>query len=411
MTIINRILTTCILLGYQFAHAQPRPKPTITPAPKAQPTAISNTTWTIQIPPKDTTSKAKAQINGFWKQIEKMHNHTDASNKQVVFSSAIQSAKSALNNTKMKDPAYNTLEMEKALAECEGVYNGIASSKEDTRTANIVTLKKMQVFFETGYKNLVTYEFNSIESDAEKIQRVRNNDDSLKKYKSMAEQFAMEDKDPTIYNDRLVSIKNVAKSFQAPYNSQEKWPPGLGNMRLLEDPTNSWGLGTFTLIQEVKRWEAYFYAAKVIYPNIPEIEKAYEWCTKAVKQIGTTDDVLLKINKINSDYLKSVKLPSAKVNDPALEGDFKRLFNEMGYKETIVKVNIQSTDWVIDRNELTSVIIGRSKQAYIATKAADGTCYITEFWIFQDYNGSGYGNFRNVTANSFRSATDCSNIQ
>lgn len=366
--------------------------------------------WSVPIPPKDSTGPAKAQVNGFWKQIEKMRNHDKADNKQVVFSSAIQSAQTALNNTKIKDPSYNTSNMEKALKECQDIYNGLAGGKEDLRSSRINTINKLNVFFDRSIKNFCSYDYNSQETDEEKIKRVRNNDDSLSKYKKMALEYAGENKDEVIVQDQLNKLKNKAKSFQAPYDSKSKWPQGLGTMKILEDPENSWSIAIFTYVQEIKNWEAYFYAATTLYPNEPELTKAHEWCLKAAQQIGSTDDVLNKIGKSQNDYLKNVKFPAPKVQDASLEAEFMRLFNEMGYKETIVKVNIQSTDWTIDRNELTGVIIGRSKQAFIASKTADGTCYVTEFWIFQDYNGSGYGSFRNVTANSYRSKIACENI-
>lgn len=366
--------------------------------------------WTVPIPTKDSIGPAKAQVNSFWKQIEKMRSHDKEDNKQVVFSSAIQSAQSALNNTKMKDPSYNTSNMEKALKECQDVYNSLASGKEDLRSSRLTTLKTLNMFFERGNRNLCTYDFNSQETDEEKIKRVRNNDDSLAKYKNMSIAYVSESKDELIYQDQLKKVIKIASGFQKPYDTKSKWPSGLGVMIHMEDPENTWSLGIFTFVQEVKYWEAYFFAAKTIYPNVPELGIAYEWCFKAKEQIGTTDVVLAKIGKSQADYLKKVKFPAPKVNDPALEAEFKKLFNEMGYKETIVKVSIQSTDWTIDRNELTGVIIGRSKQAFIATKTADGTCYVTEFWIFQDYNGNGYGSFRNVTANSYRSKIACENI-
>lgn len=362
------------------------------------------------IPTEEVNSPAKGQISTFWKQIEKMRNHTDQNNKQVVFSGGIQSAQMSLKNTKTKDPNYDTSEMEKALKECQDVYNGIAGGKENTRELGRVTSSKLLSFFEPSGP-FIRYDFDSQESDNEKIQRVKNNNDSLAKYKKIADKFLSEPYDKSWYEHWLNKTLDKAKSFQTPYE-KSKWPAGLAvNMHHLEDPNNSWSLGIFTLIQDIKKQEAYFYAANAIYPNQPKLEKALEWCKKAVAQNGNVDGVLAKINKSESDYLKKVKFPSAKVNDAALEVEFKKHFNAMKYDETITKVNIQSTDWTIDRNELTGVILGRSKQAYIATKTPNGDCYVTEFWILQDYNGSGYGSFRNVTNNSFRSKLDCSNVK
>lgn len=361
---------------------------------------------------EEINSPAKAQISGFWKQIEKMRSHTKEDNKQVVFSSGIQSAKMALKNTKAKDPNYDTSQMEQALQECENIYNGVAGGKQNKRDLYAKTLAMLQLFFDTQNVNLTKYAYTSQESDKEKIDRVKANMDSIAKYKKMADAFVVAEKDQVVYDDVMIRVLNIAtKSFQSPVTPKEKWPGGLRSMNILEDPTNSWSLGIFTFVQEIKIKEAYFYAAKVIYPNQPAIIKAHEWCVKAVDQIGTTEQVLAKINKSESDYLKKVKFPSAKVNDATLEAEFKKHFNAMGYDETITKVNIQSADWTIDRNELTGVIVGRSKQAFIATKKPNGDCYVTEFWIFQDYNGSGYGSFRNVTNNSFRSKIDCANIK
>lgn len=360
----------------------------------------------------EASGPAKGQISTFWKHIEKMRNHTKEDNKQVVYSSGLQGAKSALNNTKIKDPSYNTAEMEKALAECQAVYDGVASGKQDLRDSREKTAKELKQFFDWQTKNMISYNYQSNETDAEKIQRVRDNDDSIARYKQLAVAYVNQTKDPIVYKDWQAYVKNIAKSHQEPYDKKDKYPGRLTvPMHHLTDPESMYNLGSFSLVQEVKELEAYFYAATVIYPNEPDLIKAYEWCKKAVAEVGTTDQFLAKINKSQGDYLKKVKFPAAKVNDAALEAEFKKHFNALGYKETITKVNVQSTDWTIDRNELTGVIVGRSKQAYIATKTADGTCYVTEFWIMQDYNGSGYGSFRNVTNNSFRSKLACENVK
>lgn len=403
------VITIVAFIFYNNINAQ-RGGKTETKPISTQSSSSTSTGSSTSIPPKDTTSKAKAQINNFWKQYEKMKTHTDESNKQVVYKNCINGCKTALNNTKMKDPNYNTSEMEKALSELENMYNGVADGKENARELGRITSSKLLMFFEPSGP-FIRFDYSSLETDAETIQRVRNNDDSLKKYKQLADKFLSEPYDKSWYDQRLMAILHKAKSFQTPFE-KSKWPAGLAvNMHHLEDPNNMWGIGTFTLIQDVKKEEAYFYAANAIYPNQPTIQKALEWCKKAVAQNGTIDEVLAKIGKSNSDYLKKVKFPVAKVTDANLEADFKKIFNEQGWDEKITKVSIQSTDWVIDRNELTGVIVGRSKQAFIATKKPDGTCWVTEFWIFQDYNGSGYGNFRNGTGNSYRSQLDCANVK
>jgi hypothetical protein len=359
----------------------------------------------------EITGPAKSFISTFWKQIEKMRSHTNENNKQVVYSNGIQAATQALNNTKMKDANYNTQKMEQALEECKATYNGLASGKQDLRDFRSATLDKLSYFFNTASDKSLAYNYDSKETDEEKIERVRKNDEAIIKYKQEADMYANEKKDETYYNHQLTSILNIAKSYQAP-DGKNKWPNGIQiPMHHYFDPESMHSLGSFTLVQEVKHKEAWFYAANKIYPNQPTIQKGLEWCQKAVAAIGSTNDVLASIKADAKAYLSKVKLPTAKVKDAALEAEFKKNFMAQGWGETVVKVNIQSTDWVIDRNSLTGIIVARSKQAYIASTKPDGTCWITEFWLGQDYNGSGYGNFRNITANSFRSQTNCDNIK
>lgn len=52
------------------------------------------------IPAEETNSPAKSYINSFWKHIEKMKNHDNENNKQIVYNNGINAAKTALNNTK-----------------------------------------------------------------------------------------------------------------------------------------------------------------------------------------------------------------------------------------------------------------------------------------------------------------------
>lgn len=359
----------------------------------------------------EISSPAKSYIKSFWKHFDKMKAHTDESNKQVVYKNCINGAETALKNAKMKDASYDVSDMEKALAEMQGMYGGVAGGKEDARELGRITSNKLLMFFEPSGP-FIRFDYSSQETDAETIQRVKNNDDSLKKYKQLADKFLSEPYDKAWYEQRKSKVLSKAQSYQAPASSKEKWPAGLAvNMFHLEDPTSMWGIGTFTIIQNVKKEEAYFHAANAIYPDQPTIQKALEWCNKAVKQIGSVDDVLAKTKKDEKDYLNKVKFPAAKVNDASLEAEFRKIFDAQGWSEKITKVNIQSTDWVIDRNQLTGVIIGRSKQAFIGSQTNDGNCYVTEFWIFQDYNGSGYGNFRNGTGNSFRSKIVCEKIK
>ncbi len=374
-------------------------------------TTDNNTSNTTEIPVEETQSPAKAQINNFWKHIEKMRTHSKEDNKQVVFSNGLQAARTALSNTKMKDANYNTTEMEKALKECEDVYNGLSSGKEDLRDLRAKTLNSLLMFFDYHQRNFITYNYSNAEPDNEKLARVKRNDDSITRYKQLAQDFVTQKKDELYYKNHLSTVKNLAKSYQEP-TDKNKYPGGLANpMFHLFDPTSLLSYGSFTFVQDVKQQEAMFYAATIIYPNEPDLIKAYDWCKKAVAELGTTDQFLAKINKSQNDYLKSVKIPAPKVNDASLEATFIKLYNATGNKEKILKVSIQSTDWTVERNELTGIVTGRSKMAVMVTKGADGNCYFTNFWITQDYNGSGYGQYYGLKGSSGSGQLACENVK
>ncbi len=366
----------------------------------------------VAIPPEETNSPAKAYINSFWKNIEKMKNHDGGNNKQVVYKNGINACGQAINNTKMKDKSYNTAEMEKALAIYQAEYDNMASGHEADRGQKSKTQNDLNYLFDRNTKNLAYYNHTMGKTDAETLALVRANDDSIARYKTLAHAFMQQPKDDFMYNEEKKELLQVARSYQAPNAAGDTWPRGLdGPMTLLAE-AKTYNMGTFSLAQEIKYEEAYWYAAKVIYPGTPEFEKAYEWSKKALDKIGTTDDFLKVIGKSQSDYAKSIKMPAPKLKDPALEERFKTHFNEL-YKgnASIVKVSIQSSDWVVERNEWTGVVTGRSRMAVVGAKDKAGKCFVCEFWLTQDYNGSGYGQYRTATASPLTNVIACENLQ
>ncbi len=57
----------------------------------------------------------------------------------------------------------------------------------------------------------------------------------------------------------------------------------------------------------------------------------------------------------------------------------------------ILKLHFYSADWYVHRNALTSVPEYRQIGAWVATRRADGTCWINGIDLWQDFTGSGYG--------------------
>jgi hypothetical protein len=78
-----------------------------------------------------------------------------------------------------------------------------------------------------------------------------------------------------------------------------------------------------------------------------------------------------------------------------------------GWKETFTEIKILDEDWSTRRNEVTSVIVGRTID--IAAKATwpDGHCTYQEFSMYSDYDGSAYSNAVSVYGTGEQTEIDC----
>jgi hypothetical protein len=77
------------------------------------------------------------------------------------------------------------------------------------------------------------------------------------------------------------------------------------------------------------------------------------------------------------------------------------------WKETFTEIKILDEDWTTMRNEVTSVIVGRTID--IAAKATwpDGHCTYQEFSMYSDYDGANYSNAVKVYGTGEQTKIDC----
>ena len=156
------------------------------------------------IPTEETSSPAKGQINTFWKQIAKMRNHTKEDNKQVVYSGGIQGAQMSLNNTKIKDPNYNTTEMEKALKECQAVYTSLDNAKYGTRDSRVATVNSSQILFDKPFifEKASFYIGGKNTDDREFIlQKLKESDAIIKDYQNQVDAFIASGPEKAMYQN------------------------------------------------------------------------------------------------------------------------------------------------------------------------------------------------------------------
>ena len=147
---------------------------------------------------------------------------------------------------------------------------------------------------------------------------------------------------------------------------------------------------------------AYWNAAHSIFNQEVEFEKMHKKISDLVTKSGTVEQMKATIVKNNIEETKNRKLPAAIFNDANIEKQFIDAVNfslAPSGKGTVIKVHIL-TDWVISRNEITSVIVGRSRRAAVAVKGTDGKCYLSlGVFLQQEYIG---GSFQNPSVTDAR---------
>ena len=104
---------------------------------------------------------------------------------------------------------------------------------------------------------------------------------------------------------------------------------------------------------------------------------------------GGLDGLLAKAKARKKERLKNTFMPKAVTTNPAIEAEFKEAFNNGGWGEAIIKINLLSKEWTIVKNSLTGAILCRTQQAAIVAKQKAGNCMLYTYTIKQQYAGGG----------------------
>ena len=330
---------------------------------------------------EETNSPAKGQINVFWKHIEKMRNHTNETNKQVVFSSGIQSAKMSLNNTKSKDPNYDTTHMEKALAECQEVYNGLAGGKENLRQTRNETASKSEVLlkkpflFEKGYINIGG---DNVENRVFANEKIKESNAVIEDYKNQVNAFLSSNPEKVMYQNDLKSVVIKANSVD------------LAIKFAADVYKNYRTVASVTAFQDLILYKNFIECMKKVFPNEPSLTTNLVKVNNAIQEFGMHDKFMDKLESNQKAYVSNLKMGKSVINDATLEARAKKQYESAKMNSrpyTVTKVAIVS-DWKLIKNDFDLPLY---KQVYVnfAIKFSDGKCGIAVGWMNQDYEGGG----------------------
>lgn len=119
-----------------------------------------------------------------------------------------------------------------------------------------------------------------------------------------------------------------------------------------------------------------------------QLEGKFNFDGTDVAGIGKYDTKRIGLTDVR---LADVRMPKAKMSNSSLAASMKTAFmNKYGDSDVVgvKRVVITSTDWAVQRNEWTGIIVSRVIDAWVAYERIDGTCRIENCGFKQDYQGN-----------------------
>jgi len=140
--------------------------------------------------------------------------------------------------------------------------------------------------------------------------------------------------------------------------------------------------------------QAHWDAAQRVYPAEEKFKAAYQLATKLLTALGSADDIKAMASKTKEQKIKDTRVPAAVVTDAALEKLFVETFNKYHgeeFKGTAFKAVVTTSDWSVERHDITGIVTGRIRKGSVVYKGKDGKCYlVVSFFIRQEYVGSSF---------------------
>lgn len=317
------------------------------------------------------SSPAKSFIASFWKAIDKLKAASAAQQYHLYYSN-ISSAETNLRNIKMRDPNYDTKPLEAELDKYKAEQQGNNSQRETTRDIAANTIRFLSDLFESDQ--------TSYSSNLDLEQGIPAHQEKLQAFTDKVNQFLASNPDQSIIKSKEALATQKANYVAKTVDNYEK---------SINENTSKAGLTTH---RELVGMEVYWSAMVKVFPNLPAPVTALQSVKAALTRLGSEAQMLAKFQKNETEKMKNTKMPVAAAVNPALEADFKKVIAIMGWKESVVKINLLNQDWSTLYHSITGNIIARTQEAAVVAKKNDGNCILYSITIVQEYTGAGkYG--------------------
>jgi hypothetical protein len=341
---------------------------------------------------------AKMEVKTFWRQ-------ADMFKKGSGSASNLSNMEKALKTIKEKDPAYGTASMEAEVSTWKSKVGQDEAAKleKEKQQADKMEASHNASWDKINAEKLLNYLFqqshtvgtpNSTELLA-----------ALNEYKAKTEEllamnFGARDRTNNsikmtfLVLDSKVSGSKNAKDGGKRGSEEEK----TEDTKLRGDASEDY---VKSLIYRLQLSQAYWDAARKLFPQETEYANMYQKRTDEVNKFGTVEQIQKSIQTNNAEYIKNTKMPEAVVKDAQLENFLSDGFNKKfgaEHKVSALKVVLTQDGWTTIRNPLTSVITGRERSAKLAYKGGDGKCYLLVDYIFihEEYIGASFTNAKGV---------------
>lgn len=366
---------------------------TPTSAPNAAPTTNNTSTTGTTLDATAESSPAKSFISSFWKSIDKLK-AASAAQQYHLYSSSISSAETNLNNIKMRDPAYNLQPLESELAKYKAEYKSHNNQRTTSRDNAANTVRYLSSLFRDDPTDYISTGVDNMEAD------IAKHKEKLQAFKDKCDQFLASNPDPAQIKEWETHANQDAAIVPNEVTKLEK---------SIEANTGKHGLVTY---QDLLSLDAFWTVVCKIYPNLSAPATALQSVKAALTRLGTEAQMLAKFQKNLTEKIKNARMPAATHSDANIDAEFKKAFANMGWGETILKINLLSNDWSTLYHTVTGNIIARSYRAAIGAKQPNGNCIIYDFTIVQEHTGAGkYGASKRYEHGVFADQCLCENIR
>lgn len=302
-----------------------------------------------------------------------------ASNSFTGANNRIAYMEKSVASIKTKDPAYNVAPLESEIADLKNQL-AAAEAKETQRIADNSTNAWAEIELNKTLDYLfkdASFHVGTFEDDIQKAKK------ELEDYVSKTN-FVLE-KTNSADPSYIPYIQRTAAG-QDQYIADKK--------RLLADVSSKeYFEGAY---YEIRLHQAFWDAARKIYPAEKSFESAYQKITSFIAEVGSMEDVAKIAAANETEKIAARKMESPIATDLVISQSFIDLFNAKFSAKygTVLRCVLLQENWTIERNELTGIVTGRNRAAQIAYKGADGKCYLLSnvVYLYEEFVGDKFIN-------------------